>query len=158
MTSTADRVDDVYTPAATFRRTQAERADQRLAWQRSDQAFFAAGACHILAWAFVEGRSDSAFQIVALRKIGEKHASHVIVSDGFWAFDHDGWTRESELLAATSAFESGTAWESLVITDDLATYCRSHDSRPPDMYAGDPSPRARAYIAQFPPCPPVNLH
>ena len=36
-----------YTPAGVFRRTPAERADQELAWRRPDQAFFAAGACHI---------------------------------------------------------------------------------------------------------------
>lgn len=38
-----------YRPAGLFRRTDAERADQLLSWQRDDQAFFAAGACHILA-------------------------------------------------------------------------------------------------------------
>ncbi|MFE2612861.1 hypothetical protein ACFXA2_04510 [Micromonospora chalcea] len=38
------------TAAGVFRRTPQERADQRLAWERADQPFFAAGACHILAW------------------------------------------------------------------------------------------------------------
>jgi len=146
----------VYTPAATFRRTKAERNDQRLSWQRSDQAFFAAGACHILAWAFVTGRSNSNFQIVALRKVGEKHASHVIASDGVWAFDHDGWTRESDLLAVTAAFEPEKPWESLLITADLGAYRRSHDHRLPEQYAEDPWPRARAYIARFPPSPTVD--
>ncbi|MBU8856443.1 MULTISPECIES: hypothetical protein [unclassified Micromonospora] len=37
------------TAAGVFRRTPRERADQRLAWERADQPFFA-GACHILAW------------------------------------------------------------------------------------------------------------
>jgi hypothetical protein len=36
--------------AGVYRRTQAERDDQLLSWQRGDRAFFAAGACHILAW------------------------------------------------------------------------------------------------------------
>jgi len=36
--------------AGVYRRTQAEREDQLLSWQRGDRAFFAAGACHILAW------------------------------------------------------------------------------------------------------------
>ncbi|WP_166347390.1 hypothetical protein [Phytoactinopolyspora limicola] len=144
----------MYTPAAAFRRTPAERADQELAWRRSDQAFFAAGACHILAWAFAAKRPT--FQIVALRKVGEKHSSHTIATNGTWAFDHDGWTLESELLAVTAEFEPETPWERLVVTEDLATFCRNHYHRPASMYAADPWPRAAAYIAKFPPTPPTN--
>ncbi len=33
--------------------TQHELNDQELSWARSDSAFFAAGACHILAWAII---------------------------------------------------------------------------------------------------------
>ncbi|NDL57508.1 hypothetical protein [Phytoactinopolyspora mesophila] len=141
----------MYTPAATFRRTPAERADQQLAWDRSDQAFFAAGACHILAWAFAANRPT--FQIVALRKVGEKHPSHVIATNGIWAFDHDGWTLESELMAMTAGFEPSTPWERFVVTEDLTTFCQNHDHRPPHLYAEDPRPRAVAYIATFPPTP-----
>jgi len=43
----------MYRPAGMFRRTPEERADQEVSWRRTDQAFFAAGACHILAWEFV---------------------------------------------------------------------------------------------------------
>lgn len=145
----------MYTPAAVFRRTPEELADQRLSWQRADQAFFAAGACHILAWAFIASRPKSDFRIVALRKVGREHASHVIASNGVWAFDHDGWTLESELLAVTAAFEPATTWEPLIITDDLETYCRLHDHRPPSMYVEDPWPRAFAYIARLPAHPPA---
>lgn len=145
----------MYTPAATFRRTPAERADQQLAWDRSDQAFFAAGACHILAWAFVADRPT--FGIAALRKVGEKYPSHVIATDGTWAFDHDGWTLEAELLAVTAEFEPRTPWEQLIITEDLTTFCQNHNHRPPDMFAEDPWPRAMAYIAKFPPAPPMGL-
>jgi hypothetical protein len=37
---------------------------------------------------------------------GRPFASHVFVSDGTWAFDHDGWTLKAELLAVTAAFDS----------------------------------------------------
>jgi hypothetical protein len=82
-----------YVPAAVFRRTDAERRDQELAWNRPDQAFFAAGACHILAWTFLETYPDAGFQIVALRKLGDEHPCHVIATDNHRAFDHAGWTR-----------------------------------------------------------------
>ncbi|MBE1611454.1 hypothetical protein [Actinopolymorpha pittospori] len=38
-----------YPGCKPYRRTPAQRADQRLAWERPDEAFFASGACHILA-------------------------------------------------------------------------------------------------------------
>jgi hypothetical protein len=42
----------MYQPGIVFKRTPEERADIFLAWKRDDKAFFAAGACHILAFLF----------------------------------------------------------------------------------------------------------
>ena len=140
-----------YTLAGVYRRTAEERSDQELAWRRPDQAFFAAGACHILAWEFV-ARHPS-YRIAGLRKVGEKSPSHVIATDGTWAFDHDGWTREAEILAATAAYESDGGWELLPITTDLAGFCADHWHRMPKNYHEDPRPRARAYLARFPSSP-----
>jgi len=50
----------------------------------------------------------------------------VIATDGTWAFDHDGWTLEADLLAATAAYESEIRWELLPITTDLAGFCAAH--------------------------------
>lgn len=97
----------MHEPSLLCRRTPAERADQILSWQRGDQAFFAAGACHILAWAFVATYPQAGFCIVALRKVAEPHASHVYTTNAKWAFDHCGWTREDELLTATRSSEPG---------------------------------------------------
>jgi hypothetical protein len=143
----------VYTPAGVFRRTAAERADQELAWRRADQAFFAAGACHIVAWEFVARHPSH--RLVGLRKVGEPNPSHVIATDGTWAFDHDGWTLETELLAETAAYEPATAWELLPITTDLATFCSNHRHRAPEYFHQDPRPRARAYIDRFASSPPA---
>jgi len=40
---------------------------------------------------------------VGLRQIAQSSVRHVYVSDGEWAFDHEGWTRDAELLAVTRA-------------------------------------------------------
>ena len=133
-----------YTPSGVFRRTPEERADQEVSWRRTDQAFFASGACHILAWEFVA--RNPAFGLRALWKVGEPNPSHVIASDGTWAFDHDGWTLEAELLAATRAYEPDVTWELVPITTDLATFCAQNYHRMPHQYHQDPRPRARAYI------------
>ncbi|GAB2681289.1 hypothetical protein [Kribbella swartbergensis] len=139
-----------YVPAGVFRRTDAERRDQGLAWNRPDQAFFAAGACHILAWPFLETYPDAGFQIVALRKIGDEHPSHVIATDNHRAFDHAGWTPLEELLRTTESFE-GTQLERLPITEPLHDFCKTHNHRPPEAFYSDPRPRARTYLNQFPP-------
>jgi hypothetical protein len=140
-----------YTPAQVFRRTPEQRADQELSWHRPDQAFFAAGACHILAWEFV-ARHPS-YRIVALQRVGDEYPSHVIATDGTWAFDHDGWTPEAELLAVTADHEPGASWEVLAITTDLEEFCRAHWHRPPEGFFQDPRPRARAYLERFPASP-----
>ncbi|MEV7230308.1 hypothetical protein AB0M79_25310 [Polymorphospora sp. NPDC051019] len=131
-----------YEPADRFRRTDAERADQLLSWQRDDQAFFAAGACHILAWAFLQTNPDSGYEIHGLRRPGEAHCHHVYVTDGLWAFDHCGWTLASELR---KAYQS----ENLIIRSDLETFCAEHNSRLPHQFAHLPWQRAHNYIARY---------
>jgi hypothetical protein len=131
-----------YKPAGLFRRTDEERADQLLSWQRDDQPFFAAGACHILAWAFMRTRPDTGYEIHALRRPGEAHAHHVYVSDGLWAFDHCGWTLASELRQAYEA-------ELIIIRSDLETFCAQHSHRLPEQFAYLPWQRAHDFIARF---------
>jgi hypothetical protein len=142
----------MYRPAGMFRRTPEERADQEVSWRRTDQAFFAAGACHILAWEFVA--RNPAYGVCAVWKAAEENPSHVIATDGTWAFDHDGWTLQDELLAATAAYEPDATWELVPVTSDLATFCAQNYHRPPELYHEDPRPRARAYLDSFPPRPP----
>jgi hypothetical protein len=77
-----------YDPPVRYTRTAAERADQLLSWQRGDKAFFAAGACHILAWAFLQrGDRSAGFTPVGIHRVGNRSMDHVYVSDGTWAFD-----------------------------------------------------------------------
>jgi hypothetical protein len=95
----------MYRSSAQFKRTPAERADQMLSWNRDDVRFFAAGACHILAFAFLDVYPDAGFRTVGIRARGQAHPMHVYVTDGQWAFDFDGWTPVDELLAVTRATE-----------------------------------------------------
>lgn len=133
----------MYTPSSVFRRTPEEREDQQLSWDRPDQAFFAAGACHVLAFEFVD--LNPSFRIVAMKKDGDEHPSHVIATDGTGAFDHDGWTLEAEILAATTASAPGE-WALLPVTSDFDTFCAQNAHRPIRYFHQDPRPRARAYI------------
>lgn len=136
--------------AGMDRRTQAERDDQRLSWNRADQAFFAAGACHVLAWVCRDIYPSGPIGIVGLRPPGTHEVFHVLASWDGWLFDHCGWHREEALLAVNEAFE-GCQLERLPIGVDLVEFCREHDSRLPQQYYADPVPRAVEYVHRFTP-------
>ncbi len=136
--------------AGEFRRTPLERADQQVSWERSDQAFFAAGACHVLAWTCRALHPGRGIGIAALRLPGEPHAFHVYATWDRWAFDHAGWSSTDDLRAVNAAFEGRTP-DCFPVDLDLAAFCEAHHSRMPHQYWRDPVPRARAYVERFTP-------
>ncbi|MFI2712916.1 hypothetical protein ACH495_22610 [Micromonospora sp. NPDC018662] len=136
--------------AGVFRRTALERSDQRIAWQRTDQAFFAAGACHILAWVCRDAHPDRVIRLAGLRFVGDRQVCHVYATWAGWAFDHSGWNPEPDLLAANRDVESRPL-ERIALTDDLADFCSAHHHRMPHEYWRDPIPRARDYVHRHPP-------
>ena len=133
--------------AGAFRRTPIERSDQRVAWQRADQAFFAAGACHVLAWVCRDAFPERAVELASVRFAGEQQVFHTFATWDGWAFDHSGWNPEPELLAVNQAFE-GHPLERVRISVDLAQFCEQHNHRMPNQYWQDPRPRARDYVAR----------
>lgn len=136
--------------AGTYRRTQAERDDQSLSWHRTDRAFFAAGACHILAWTCRELYPAMPIGITALRDPEEDRVFHSVATWDDWAFDHGGWHPTAELVRVNEEFV-GHPLARVEITTDLADFCRRHDHRMPHQYHEDPRPRARAYVRRFDP-------
>lgn len=141
----------MYRSSTRFRRTPAERADQMLSWNRDDIRFFAAGACHILAFAFLDVYPSSGFRTVGVWARGQADPMHVYVTDGQWAFDFDGWTAADELLAVTRLTEPDADYRQESIEADLPTFCREHHHRDRPYFAFDPWERALRYIARFPP-------
>lgn len=148
-----------YVPTLRFPRSPEERADPALAWQRSDEAFFASGACHILAFTFRDVHPDRDLVLRFIDPATGFPGSHVYVVDGDWALDFNGWNREADLLAATEAAwgdaHPGWAYERHDLDTDLETFCADHLHRAPEFFAHDPRPRAAAYLARFPTHPPA---
>lgn len=124
-----------------------ERSDQRVSWERPDQAFFAAGACHVLAWACRELHEERPIELAAVRFHGELQVFHTFATWEGWAYDHSGWNPEIELLAVNQAFE-GHPLQRISIASSLAEFCEEHHHRMPDQYWRDPMPRAREYAAR----------
>lgn len=87
--------------------------------------------------------------------------THVYASDGIWAFDHNGWTKEYELLAVTEeAYRRrypGWGYTRHVIEpaiDALETFCKANNHRLPWQFAYLPWERAHEYIRRFDDHPP----
>jgi hypothetical protein len=141
-------------------RTEAERSDQLLSWKRPDRAFFAAGACHILAYRFREtDGTDEGWELIHLRPRPGFIGSHVYVSTGEWVFDFNGWTPEQHFLDET-ARRCRYRWpdwdfDRVVLTESLESFCAPNRHRLPSQYAFDPIARADAFIQRFSPRPPV---
>jgi hypothetical protein len=148
----------MYKPGYLFDRTPQERRDPFLFWQRDDQAFFAAGACHILAEMFRQLHDGEDFQVIFIKPNITRAGTHVYISYGVWAFDHNGWTLEKEMIdtvrAAYAGYHPGWDFERIVITEDLETFCRNNNHRQPWQFAYLPWERAYNYIKQFPDRPP----
>jgi len=149
----------MYKPSLLFDRTPEEKRDPFVFWEREDQPFFAAGACHILAEMFRQLHYGENYQMIFIKPANGFSGTHVYMSNGTWAFDHNGWTREAELLATTEkAYKKrypSWAYERIVITDDLETFCRQNNHRQPWQYAYLPWERARNYIRNFSSTPPT---
>jgi len=80
----------------------------------------------------------------------ERHVLHVYATWNRWAFDHSGWNRESQLLAANEDFEGRTVGR-VEITVSLAEFCKTRIHRMPHQYWRDPLSRAREYVNQHVP-------
>ena len=138
-----------------YERTEEERADQKLSWERSDKAFFASGACHILASLMKEQHPDQNYEIIFIEPHEDfgNNGSHVYVRDGRRAFDFNGWSDESELLKTTEEAYGekypGWQYEKIVITDDLEAFCHKNNHRLPESFYQLPWERAFSYIEKM---------
>lgn len=148
----------MYRPSVLFERTPKEYKDPELAWNRPDMAFFGAGACHILAYAFMQLHPDDGFQIVHIQPIATSSGHHIYVSNGVWAFDHNGWTKESDLLRINRIAERNRnpqwTYKRIIIKKDLAAFCAENNHMLAEEFPHSPWERAFAYIQMFTHIPP----
>lgn len=141
-------------PAVALMRTPEERQDQRVSWERSDTAFFASGACHILAFAFKEESSSENYKIMHIRpKNGNTFGDHVYISDGASAFDFNGWSPARDFIetnvAASRQQQEDWDYSIVEVTAGLEEFCEQTNHRPPKDFWRDPRPRAKHFISEL---------
>src|SRR5262249_16909344 len=79
-------------PATGYRlRTKGGKRDPVKRWGLPDRVFFACGACHILAYAFLKTYPGSGFAPLWIRPIEGYTGNHIVVVRGQLAFDYHGY-------------------------------------------------------------------
>jgi hypothetical protein len=126
-------------------------------WALPDRVFFACGACHILAYAFLRRFPDSAFRALWIKPAPGFTGNHIIVTnDAGIAFDYHGTSRTDRLVAHMNdkANRWWPGWNATLIElppDVLISEAKSRTYeglwlREPKQFLHDAMPRAEKYI------------
>jgi hypothetical protein len=138
-------------------RTPEEKADLSWCWSRPDDEFFASGACHVLAAAFLEMYPAAGFRAWRLVPIVGHRGGHMVAASDELVFDWAGYQPREAFVrdyfaAMRSIFPDWDARFEPVESDPIGWgFCRSNNHRHPTQFLHDPLPRARAFSLRFPP-------
>ena len=142
-----------------IRRTAGARDDQLLRWNLPDRVFFAAGACHILAFAFLERFPASGAKAVWIKPVEDTPTNHIVILKGDCAFDFHGFSKKDALLAhfRRRALQRWPQWRSELVEVEPDALISEQKSRTyPGLWLREPGqflhnalPRVRAYIDRF---------
>ena len=142
-----------------YRIDGAIKRDNARQWALPDRVFFAAGACHILAYAFLERYPAAGFRPIWIKPHAGYTGNHIIATDGAAAFDYHGWSSLQTLIAHAKA-KAGRWWpgwnaELIELPADVLVSerkSRTYDGlwlREPRQYQHDALPRAHAFLRRF---------
>ena len=126
-------------------------------WALPDRAFFAAGACHVLAQAFLDRFPGAGFRPIWVRPRAGFTGNHVFVTNGDLAFDYHGYVHPDRLVAhhTKRARRLFRAWEADLVPVTVSLVNREAaraigmDIREPAQFLHDALPRAQSYLDRF---------
>lgn len=124
-------------------------------WALDDPIFFAAGACHILCYAFIEDNPD--FVPIWIKPKDGLRGNHIVAVKDDMVFDYRGFSKREDLLQIhkdDAKRQIHPKWDcELVELPKEAliseTHSRSYDGlwlREPKQFLHDALPRARSYM------------
>ena len=138
------------------RRTPGSKRDPVKQWQLPDRVFFAAGACHILAHAFLELHPKSGFEPRWIRPIAGHTGNHIVLIRADVVFDYHGYSRWDAFWAHTKrrANQWWPGWDADVVRVHMEALISNEEASPyiglrmkePQEYLFDPFPHAQRYL------------
>lgn len=81
-----------------YRVEGAKKREPHLRWSLSDRVFFACGACHILAYAFLERHGGAGRVALWIKPDPGFTGNHIVVSSDNWVFDYHGHSCRDRFL------------------------------------------------------------
>lgn len=128
-------------------------------WALPDRVFFASGACHILAYAFLSRYADRGYSPIWIKPAKGYTGNHIVVVHGDSAFDYHGYSSLTSLLrhAHAKANRWWPGWSADLIPlpmDVLVSEekSRTYDGlwlREPKQFLHDALPRAECFLRRF---------
>ena len=148
------------------RRTLGAKRDPVKQWALPDRVFFAAGACHMLAYSFLERYPDSGFEAKWIRPAAGYTGNHIVVVRDECVFDYHGFSDWSRYWTHTAhrANQWWPGWSADVVNIHMAALVSRRCAREyeglwmkePKDFLFDPLARARRYLQKFPSPPAVR--
>jgi len=139
------------------------KSDAQMRWALPDRVFFACGACHILAHAFLARWGRPGMQALWIRPIAGFIGNHIIVDGGDWVFDYHGYVPPQRFFAhcRRRAGQRWPGWDATLVPLPMAVLVSESRSREfdglwlrePGQFLYDAMPRAEAYLDRFAPPP-----
>jgi hypothetical protein len=136
------------------------KKDPEKRWALPDRVFFACGACHILAYAFLERFGMTGHQAVWIKPAAGHTGNHIFIECDGRAFDYHGYAGRERFLAHywKRARHWYPDWDGTLVplpADVLVSErkSRTYDGlwlREPGQFLHDALPRARAYLDRLP--------
>lgn len=129
-------------------------------WALPDRVFFACGACHILAHAFLERYGTADMTALWLKPDRGFTGNHIVVATEAWVFDYHGYADRQRFL--THSYKRARQWwpgwnatlvelpRDLLVSEAKS---RTYDGlwlREPGQFLHHALPRAEAYLDRFP--------
>jgi len=135
-------------------RTESQKLDLEWSWNRGDRAFFQAGACHILADAFLRRFPRSGFRPLMIQPVTGFRGGHIVAANSTLVFDWHGFSDREGYLAhhfrKLRKFFPGWNGTLVELEGFMSPAClREHNLRAPEKYFRDPTARAEAFVSRL---------
>lgn len=148
-------------------RTKGGKRDPAKRWALPERVFFACGACHILAYAFLKAYPNSGFAPIWIRPAQGFTGNHIVTVRGDLAFDYHGYSDWRVLRAHywRRAQQRLPGWDAKLIELPEHILISNSESRKyeglwlmePAQFLFNALPRAENFLRRFPVPPPTRL-
>ena len=137
-----------------------KKSNPQARWSLTDRVFFACGACHILAYAFMERHEIEGAKAIWIKPHKEYAGNHIFVDLGENVFDYHGYSKRELFLEHIfkRARQYWTGWSADLVElpkDVLISEKKSKSYeglwlREPKQFLHDALPRAHVFLDRFP--------